>query len=789
MKSDMQSSASTNGFAIDNRLLCRGDGRFYMKLHVKSPNEFTTLQCIAHADGTSIPTCTYPLDAYQHGADQIWVLEAPLMEARNYTFSFHLDNSTDASTELPLSSKQITWMSRINYRLKHEACMEIRDFEAEHFYKHYQIVFTNRFDGSNCAIWRAYVRWTGASDRMPTLSILDLAGHQIDARCLLLELQLAKTGEDLEENRAYFSLILPDELDEFVVAARDDGPSANSNRVEMGFGCMHKDYSAFLKSSADKTMMPADKDPSYQQWFADHKISNARIAEQRVARLNREPVFDIVITNSHDNAKTKKTAQSIERQTYPHWNIINRAKNGADLSANFQDCIDASSGDLIAFIESGDTIEPDALFEYAKKLQSCSSPVILYCDEDVCDDTGTHINPQFKTPLNLDLLFARNCIGHMLVLDRALLASQHFSDIDYLALDGYAIVLHALNQKADFIHVPHVLYHKNSSGDDASIQPETANDHGKKVLGEFLAAQSIKCHVISGEQAGNFKVEYDLPSPHPLVSIIIPNKDHIDVLDPCVNSILNDATYDNYEILIIENNSTDEVTFEYYEHITSTDSRVRVVQWDHEFNYSKIINFGAAKALGNYLLFLNNDTKVISASFIEEMMGFLQRPDVGVVGAKLFYKDGLVQHAGMMVDPFGAVAHVNQNRPMNDGGYQNLCTTPGNYTSVTGACQMVRADVFNEIEGYDDSFAVGFNDVDFCMRAWEAGYRVVFAPDAQLYHYEFTSRGRELADTEKLIRWKREHALFMARWPKPFIEGDPFVNPNLKPNSFYYGLP
>ena len=160
MKSEMQKSASNNGFTVDNKLACRGDGRFYMKLNVKSSNAFTTLHCAAYSDGTSIPTCAYPLDARQHGAEQAWILETPLMEARGYSFVFHLDDNMDASTELSLSSKQIAWMSRINYRLNREACMEIRDFESEHFYKHYQIVFTNRFDGSNCAIWRAYVRFS-----------------------------------------------------------------------------------------------------------------------------------------------------------------------------------------------------------------------------------------------------------------------------------------------------------------------------------------------------------------------------------------------------------------------------------------------------------------------------------------------------------------------------------------------------------------------------------------------------------------------------------------------------
>ena len=791
MKSEMQKNVSDGSFTVDNHLICRGDGRFYMELHVKALEDFSTLQCTAHSDETIIPSCTYPFDAYQQGLNQIWVLEAPLMEAQNYSFWFYLDDKADRVVKLSLSSKQITWMSRINYRLRNTSCMRIRDFEQGQIFNRYQITFTDRFNACNSTVWRTYVTWTGAPSHTPTLSLINLDGSAINAQCLLFELQLGGDEGRLEENRAYYSLILPTGLEEFVAIASDDVAPHEPFGIETGFGCMHRAFSADLQLRAEKMMMSAGEDPSYSQWFLDHKASDARIAAQRKVHLDHEPTFSIIIIGSYNEMQLERTLDSIEKQSYPNWtfaSINDRMRTNENKCSQYQELVNSSSEDYVVLVKAGDTIEPDTLFEYAQQLLTSSSPSVLFCDEDTCDSNNTYVNPIFKTQLNLDLLYCQNCVGHLLAFDRSLLANCQFKDIDFLASNGYPLVLHAIDQKANFIHVPRVLYHKNSQTDDSEKSLKEAHLHCEKALAKHLAFQGISASVSKGKLWSSFRVKYDLPSPHPLVSIIIPSKDHIDVLEPCVSSILETATYDNYEILIIENNSTEKTTFEYYDRIASTDSRVRIERWDYEFNYSKIINFGAAKASGSYLLLLNNDTKVISADFIEEMMGFLQRPDVGVVGAKLFFRDKLVQHAGMAVDPFGAVAHVNQNFPAEKGGYRNLSINSGNFTSVTGACQMVRTAVFQELGGYDEAFAVGFNDIDFCMRLWDAGYRVVFTPHAQLYHYEFTSRGRELADAEKLVRWKREHALIMERWPKPFVLGDPFVNPNLKPNSFYYGL-
>ena len=290
-------------------------------------------------------------------------------------------------------------------------------------------------------------------------------------------------------------------------------------------------------------------------------------------------------------------------------------------------------------------------------------------------------------------------------------------------------------------------------------------------------------------------MRYALPEPAPLVGIVIPTKDHVETLDACVMSIAQKATYANYEIVLVENNSEAPETFAYYETLpervaaaSGGKGTARVEWWPGEFNDSRIINFGVEHAKGDYLLLLNNDTEAISPDFIEEMMGYLQRPDADVVGAKLYFADHLVQHAGILVSVRGALAHANQDFSAKREGYLARAVRPGNFSAVTGACQMVRRDVFEQVGGYNEELAVGFNDADFCLRVWEAGYRTIFTPYAELHHYEFTSRGREEANEEKMRRWKREQALFMQRWPEFFLNGDPWLGPNLSSESEYFSL-
>ena len=390
----------------------------------------------------------------------------------------------------------------------------------------------------------------------------------------------------------------------------------------------------------------------------------------------------------------------------------------------------------------------------------------------------------------LDNLRSNNYICHLTVFSRALMERAGGGErMEYNGSQDYELFLRLTEQAEKIVHIPHALYYWRSSPGStaADISAKTyCIDAGIAAL----KAHYARCGIAVDDVAlipgtpGYYKTDYTIEHPG-RVSILIPTCDHIRDLELCVDSIYARTTYPDFELILIENNSKQPETFRAYERMQKEHpDNLKVVTWEGKgFNYSALNNFGEQYATGEYLLLLNNDTEVISPDFIEEMMSYLQRPDAGVVGAKLYFADHLVQHAGILVGVRGALAHANQDFSAKREGYLARAVRPGNFSAVTGACQMVRRDVFEQVGGYNEEFAVGFNDADFCLRVWEAGYRTIFTPYAELYHYEFTSRGREEANEEKLRRWKREQALFMQRWPEFFLDGDPWLGPNLSSES------
>lgn len=486
--------------------------------------------------------------------------------------------------------------------------------------------------------------------------------------------------------------------------------------------------------------------------------------------------------------------------------------------------IEQAHGEFVAFLDHDDLLEPDAIYSYVEAINNHPNATLLYCDEDLFEKAGTYIQPAFKSKINVDLLYSHNYVTHFLMVRRAALLEEGLSDDAVSGAQDYDVTLKMVRRALassstssnvmdlpntplealdnQLIHIPRILYHwriheESTSTGNKDVKPY-AERAGQIALQRHLDARNIAARVETTNTPFVYRVRYDLPGGDitrpingPIVSIIIPSKDHIDVLDACITSIVERSTFSQFEIIVVENNSINPETFEYYQRLPQYDPRVRVVQWpqkDGNFNYSALINFGASRAQGDYLVLLNNDTEVITPDWIEEMVGYLQRPEVGVVGAKLYFRDHLTQHAGMEVGPFDAVVHVNQDFSSKREGYLAKAVRPGNFSSVTGACQMASHSLFDELGGYDETLAVGFNDVDFCLRVQQAGYLVTFTPYAELYHYEFVSRGREVADPVKQARWEKERNFFMARWPEPFAHRDPYGNPNLKRNNAYYAL-
>lgn len=501
--------------------------------------------------------------------------------------------------------------------------------------------------------------------------------------------------------------------------------------------------------------------------------------------------------------------KSVELQTYENWELcladgsdskhsevrkfcLKKAKTDSrikykklsenkGISENTNECIKMATGDYIALFDHDDILDPTALFEYAKVI--CEEDAdFIYCDEDKFDKFGGKLyDANFKPDFAIDNLRANNYICHFTVFEKSLLEQCGMFRKEFDGSQDHDIILRLTEKAKKIIHIPKVLYHWRVSAasvaSDPYAKPYTI-EAGIKAVSEHLERVGLKGSVESSKIHPNiYRVKYDIIG-NPLVSIIIPNYNHVEDLSRCINSIIKLSTYKNYEIIIVENNSNKE-TFEYYETLKNYDN-IKVVVYDREggFNYSAINNFGVKYAKGEHYILLNNDIEIITPEWIEEMLMYSQRADVGAVGAMLYYPNDTIQHAGVTIGVLTLAGHNFKHSQRGNPGYFGRAGYQQNVSAVTAACLMLSAKVYDEVNGLDEQFEVAFNDIDLCMRIRKAGYLIVFTPFAELYHYESVSRGDD-SSPEKRARFVSEVSRFQTRWKKELDAGDPYYNPNL----------
>jgi GT2 family glycosyltransferase len=349
----------------------------------------------------------------------------------------------------------------------------------------------------------------------------------------------------------------------------------------------------------------------------------------------------------------------------------------------------------------------------------------------------------------------------------------------YDGSQDYDLILRAVENARCVAHIPKILYHwrawSESTASSSDAKPY-ANDSGKRALQEHFNRVGLSAQIEDGYSSTFYRVHYQRLNT-PLISIIIPNHDHAKDLKLCIDSILQKTSYPNIEIILVENESKEQKTFNLYEQL-KRDARIRIVKWDQPFNYSHVNNWAVTQANGEVILFLNNDTQVINGDWLEEMLQFAMRPDVGAVGAKLYYPDESIQHAGVIVGLGGVAGHSHKYYPRQHPGYFRRLETVQNISAVTAACLMVRKQIFQEVNGFDETYALAFGDVDLCLSILKKGYLNVWTPYAELYHHESKTRGVE--DTlEKKKRFTNETNYFKHKWAERLSSGDPYYNPNL----------
>lgn len=553
----------------------------------------------------------------------------------------------------------------------------------------------------------------------------------------------------------------------------------------------------------------------YDTWLRIMRVSRQELFAQRKTKFSYAPKFSVVVPLYHTPAKfLKDLVRSMMYQSYANWELclvnaspedvhltsllenwamrdkrirLIRLEKNLGIAQNTNAGIAASTGEFIAFLDHDDFLEPDALFCYADALNKDKTIDVFYSDEDKTDEYAAHyFYPHFKSDFNIDLLHANNYMCHFLAVRKSLVDTVGGLNEKFDGAQDYDFVLRLTENTKKIYHCPRILYHWRCSNQS------TAANQGNKMYAIHAGKAALNAHykrigwnarAQEGAVDGWYQTKFTLKE-EPLVSILIPNKDHTDDLDVCLNSFFERADYQNYEFIIIENNSVLPETFAYYEKIEKEHDNVKVVYWEAGFNYSAINNFGFKFAKGDYIMLLNNDVELITPDIFQSMLGFCMRPEVGIVGAKLLYNDHTVQHAGVLVGAGGLADHVFKGIHEDDPGYMGRAISSQDVSAVTAACLLVKRSVYEEVGGLEDEFQVAFNDVDFCLKVRKAGYLIVYDADVKLFHYESKSRGME-DTTERFIRFGNEMMLLNSKWDILSTFVDPYYNPNLSYLEYY----
>ena len=543
-----------------------------------------------------------------------------------------------------------------------------------------------------------------------------------------------------------------------------------------------------------------------------HMISDESREYEKSYKFNKPIKFSILVP-LYNTPKVflQEMIESVKNQTYENWELCladgstndfsyveaycrslakkdkrikyKKLSENKGISENTNACLEMASGDYIALFDHDDLLHPSALYE--NMIAICEHNAdFIYSDEAsfVENDISNMVNYNYKPDFSIDYLRSINYICHLTVFSKKLLDKTGKFNNKYNGSQDHDMILRLTENAKTIYHISKTLYfwrsHKDSVAQNIGAKTY-AIEAGQKAVHDSVVRSGYNCEVTSTELCPTaYRIKYELKI-HPLVSIIIPNFDHKDDLQRCLESIIKKTTYDNYEIVIIENNSKEQKTFDYYDHLSKKYTNVKIVEYKtNVFNYSKINNFGVQNSNGEYLLLLNNDTQVITPDWIQEMLMFAQREDVGAVGAKLYYPDDTIQHAGVVLGIGGIAGHIHKNFNKNNPGYVARAIVAQDLSAVTAACIMIPRKVFKEVNGFDEDFKVAFNDVDLCMKIRNLEYLIVFTPFAELYHHESKSRGYE--DTpEKIKRFNSEIERFKHKWQKELADGDPYYNPNL----------
>lgn len=578
----------------------------------------------------------------------------------------------------------------------------------------------------------------------------------------------------------------------------------------------------------------------YGGWIKYNEPKDADLKIQMKRKFDFEPKISVVVPMYNTKEKFfKELIKCMMDQTYSNWELCladgspkqndnlkkyyeqdKRIKykyldGNLGIAGNSNAAIGMATGDYIALLDHDDVLADYALYEIVYNLNKFPNAEFLYSDEDKIDENGNRYDAYFKPDIAPDTLRCQNYICHFSVFKKELMEKLGGFRENYDGAQDYDIFLRMLEitDPKNISHVPKILYHWRVHNESTAKLNSNAKNYafeaGKKAIEDHIKRVGLEGTVSKGCIDGIYRIDYKVIG-EPKVSIVIPNKDGKDILEVCINSIFEKSTYKNFEIVITENNSETNEIFDYYKTLLKND-KIKIVNYNtgkrietedecsleytnknrrevkSGFNYSAIINFGVKNTTGEYVVQLNNDTELITPNWLELMLGFCQRKDVGAVGVKLYYQDETIQHAGIIVGIGGIAGNRFKSIPKSGHGYFAKESMIENLSAVTAACIMTPKSIYEEVGWMDEGLAVAFNDVDFCLKIREKGYLVVYNPFVEFWHYESKTRGQEDSPA-KIKRFQGEMSRFEQRWPEILDSGDPYYNINLSLDTEVYHM-
>lgn len=790
---------------IEIAMICRGESNAYIELNTTKGTESSELSYLVKSEkDIELPFEQFVI--HSSGLEDNTVIVTPTLSTK--TISIIVEEIDSNGSIIDSKSKTIDRniikiASKASYFLPFFDPYRIRGIEKRPPLKYIMIepTFCASYTNEEPLYLIKLRLISPAADKALEVNVLDSSGNRIMELSRTVECHQRKKDEGIT-SLAEMTYRLPANSSPYCITAK--GQESNMT----GFLGLDGRYLNLLQSSLNIPYFKMASPMFYGQILEKSKIEESSAPRNEFVDMEH-PLFSIVVPLYKTPSKLlNELVDSVIGQTYSNWELLlvnaspedgilaNELEKIADprvkiitlesnegISENTNKGILASSGSYVAFLDHDDMLSPIALSEYAAAVSEDLGVAAIYSDEDLISEKGYYCNPQFKSDFNFDLLHCHNYITHFLAI-RSDYAKQLLLRKEFDGAQDYDLLLRLIEIDRNIKHVPKVLYHwrmTKESTASSSANKTYAVENGRLALQDHLNRMQVPATAKHTHAPCFYHVEYELLST-PFVSIIIPNKDSSKVLNNCVRSIIDRTSYRNFEIIIVENNSIEADTFELYEALESEFKNVRMLRWEEEFNYSSVNNFAAKEANGEYLVFLNNDTEVISENWLDSMLSLCQREDVGAVGAKLLFPDNTIQHAGVAVrsfanpDEINGPFHVFQHLDVDAISYARRAELTQDVVAVTAACMMTKKSVFLNAGGFDPNFKIAYNDIDYCFKLRDLGYQIVYDPYAVLYHYESLSRGDDTKASghENYSRFFSEQSLLCYKWPDYFIKDDPY---------------